>query len=110
MRNLRNGTNVSERIVWEFLRKQRTGHAFRRQYPVYEYVLDFYCPQTKVCVEVDGEQHSERRWQDERRDQFLESIGILTIRIPSQDIFDKTGKPLANWLERITRCCDERSV
>ena len=58
---------------------------FRRQHPIGPYALDFYCPELALCIEVDGEQHDPLR--DQQRDQYLEALGIKTIRIPSLALF-----------------------
>ncbi|MEA2552283.1 MAG: hypothetical protein QOJ65_459 [Fimbriimonadaceae bacterium] len=96
---------VSEKKLWSFLRHKRLGFLFRRQYPVGHYSLDFYCPEVKVCVEVDGPHHADREWKDAERDQYLEALGVLTIRIPSKDLFRPV---LEKWLELIERACKER--
>jgi len=109
VRRLRTDASVSEKLIWEFLRKDRTGFRFRRQHPIGPYVLDFYCPAALLCVEVDGEQHALRREADARRDEYLERLGILTIRIPSLGLYEKTGHSFSKWIEEITRLCQERT-
>lgn len=104
-RKLRNEPSTSERVMWELLRKNKTGHRFKRQVPIGPYILDFYCPASKVCVEVDGEQHADRQPQDKTRDQELAKLGILTIRIPSLDLFDENHTAYAPWIKQIQECC-----
>lgn len=86
--------SVSERVLWECLRKDKLG---------------FYCPEASLCVEVDGEQHAERRGQDARRDEWLGSRGVLTIRLPSLDLFEETGLVAPRWIALVQETCERRS-
>lgn len=57
-RVLRKNMPVAERLLWSRLRgKLIAGYKFRRQYSVESFVIDFYCPQAKLAIEVDGESH-----------------------------------------------------
>jgi very-short-patch-repair endonuclease len=83
-RLLRKVATPEERKLWQQLRNQKMGGLkFRRQHPCGSYVLDFYCIEKQVNIELDGKQHTdpEQRKQDEVRDEFLASQGITTIRI-----------------------------
>jgi len=108
-RKLRKEMAVSERVLWAFLRKKQTGFLFKTQVAVDVYVLDFYCPEAKLCVEVDGEQHAQRRGADAIRDRTLLDLGIATIRVPSLDLFEETSLEIGRRLEKITLLCEERS-
>lgn len=108
-RELRSEMGASERVLWERIRKEALGFRFKRQVPVGDYVLDFYCPEAALCVEVDGELHAERKHADAKRDTYLDAKRILTIRIPSMDLFDPRGLELTRWLERIQAECVTRS-
>lgn len=108
-RELRAEMGASERVLWERIRKEALGFRFKRQVPVGEYVLDFYCPEAALCVEVDGELHAERGPADASRDAFLDARRIKTMRIASMDLFDPRGLELTRWLERIQKECERRS-
>jgi very-short-patch-repair endonuclease len=99
---LRNEASVSEKWMWSFLRNNRLGCTFRRQYPVGPFTLDFYCPKHKLCVEVDGEQHFETMERDRERDLALAELGIRVIRVPSLDLFDEKRLAMTSWLQVIT--------
>ncbi len=89
-RTLRTEMSPPEGLLWNKLRgKQLGGLKFRRQHPVDPYVLDFYCAEVKLAVEVDGDLHMDegRAVQDNRRDRFLSERGIRTLRIPARDVF-----------------------
>ena len=100
--------SVSEKVFWGYIRKGKVGFKFRRQAPVLGFILDFYCPEANVCVEIDGEQHLEQVEYDRYRDNELAQAGIITIRIPSLDIFEQSPK-LGQWINLINRVCSERT-
>jgi very-short-patch-repair endonuclease len=57
-RALRNNATKAERILWEKLkRKGLLGYKFRRQHSVGKFIMDFYCPELQIAIEVDGESH-----------------------------------------------------
>ncbi len=56
-RKLRRDMSPPEVMVWVHLRARKDGTTFRRQHPVGPYVLDFYCPQARLAIEIDGEHH-----------------------------------------------------
>ncbi len=73
-RALRKEMSVSEKVAWVQLRNEKLGFKVRRQHPVGPYILDFYCPEAKVCVEIDGEQHQLRQESDARRDKAMSEL------------------------------------
>lgn len=85
-RRLRSESTPTETILWALLRDRRClGLKFRRQHPVGAFVLDFYCEELKVAIEVDGGIHDnpEQRARDEVRQQILEDLAIRFIRVPA---------------------------
>jgi len=100
--------SVSERVFWSFVRNERNGFKFRRQQNVGKYHLDFYCPSAKVCIEIDGEQHESQKEYDAQRDKDLEEFGIITLRFPSLQIFDKSPA-LGRFLHFVYETCCERT-
>jgi len=101
--------SVSEKTLWAFIRNKKLGFVFRTQHPIDKWVLDFYCPEAMLCVEVDGEQHALTGERDALRDSELAKIGILTLRIPSLDLFTPTGAEFSRWIRKIVRLCEKRS-
>jgi very-short-patch-repair endonuclease len=88
-RLLRKNLTDSERVLWSRLRgKQLSGVQFYRQKPLGDYIVDFYAPQAKLVVEVDGSQHLEGQQADEdrRRDKDLESVGLRVLRFNSREV------------------------
>ena len=88
-RKLRLSMTKTELLLWEKLKgKQLNGFRFRKQHPVYRYVLDFYCAEARLAIEIDGEVHSGKEDYDEFRDGVLKSLSIETLRIQSSEIED----------------------
>jgi very-short-patch-repair endonuclease len=56
-RELRRHMSLPEALLWRLLRRAPNGVAFRRQHPIGEYVVDFYCPAAKLAIEVDRAAH-----------------------------------------------------
>ncbi|GAW40499.1 hypothetical protein SH203_00897 [Brevundimonas sp. SH203] len=73
--------------MWVHLRRRALdGLKFRRQHPVGVYVLDFYCAEATLAIEVDGETHIDRGDHDARRTRWLERQEIAVIRIPAEQV------------------------
>ena len=88
-RALRRNATAAEKVVWDLLRGRRMlGLKFRRQQPVAGFVLDFYCSQARIGIELDGSVHESpdaQRW-DAGRDAALARHGIAVIRIKNEAI------------------------
>jgi very-short-patch-repair endonuclease len=99
-RILRRTMSLPEVLLWQQLRRQVTGRKWRKQHPVGPYSLDFYCDAEKLCLEVDGEAHSQgdRPARDAGRDTWLAARGIETLRIPVSEILANLEGVLA-WIE-----------
>ena len=85
-RALRREMTKPEVILWLALRGGQTGLRFRRQHPIGWYILDFYCADAALCVEVDGPVHNEKAEHDQRRTEWLNGQGIRVIRFSAEDI------------------------
>lgn len=73
--------------MWDVLKdREFLGLKFRRQYIIKGYILDFYCPELGLAVEIDGSVHEEQREADARRQEILEQAGIIFHRIPSDQV------------------------
>jgi very-short-patch-repair endonuclease len=89
-RELRARCTDAEAVLWFHLRDRRTcGFKFRRQHPCGPFILDFYCAEERLAVELDGGQHFETTAQayDERRTAFLQLHGIRVLRFSNDLIF-----------------------
>jgi very-short-patch-repair endonuclease len=85
---LRRKLTLPEGLLWRELRKRPAGLKFRRQHPAGRYVLDFFCAEAKLAVEVDGEAHArgDRPERDEKRDAWLRENGVRVLRIPAREV------------------------
>jgi very-short-patch-repair endonuclease len=94
---LRNNGTSAEAFLWNYLKgKQLKGRKFRRQFSVGNYILDFYCPAEKLCIELDGADHftSAGYEYDEERTAYLNHLGITVIRFENKTVFDATENVL----------------
>lgn len=87
-RTLRREMSAPEMTLWQVLRHRPGGLKFRRQHPSGPYVADFYCHETRLVIEVDGEAHSygDRPKRDASRDAWFIERGMTTLRIAATDI------------------------
>ena|ERR1019366_6812684 len=109
VRHLRKDSSISEAVVWDLIRNQKLGFKFKRQFPIGLYVLDFYCAEAQLALEIDGEQHSLTKGRDEKRDRWILEQGIETLLIPSLDFFEYTGSVGFRWLMTVQQICEVRS-
>ena len=102
-RNLRKAPTAIEKVLWRRLgRSQLGGHKVRRQQPIGPYIVDFYCSEKKLVIEVDGGQHGGER--DAARTAWLESRGYHVIRFWNNEALDGTE----GVLSRIDEALDAR--
>ena len=89
-RSLRRSMSLPEVVLWRELRTRPGGLKFRRQHASGPYVLDFFCSDARLAIEVDGEAHSRgnRPASDDARDAWFARSGIATIRIAAADVID----------------------
>jgi len=86
-RYLRKDQTPAEEKLWCLLRNRKfLGLKFRRQHVIEGFVVDFYCDECKLAIELDGKIHDHRKDYDELRDEALESEGINLVRIRNREI------------------------
>jgi very-short-patch-repair endonuclease len=86
-REMRVNLTIPEKVLWEKLKnKKLEGYRFRIQHPIHRYILDFYCHEKKLAIEIDGEIHKSRKDYDEYRDEYLKSAEITTLRFKNEDV------------------------
>ena len=96
-RELRRKMTEAEKILWSRIRnKQLKGKKFRRQYSIGGYILDFYCPEAKLAVEIDGPIHRQEISQkyDSARTKFLNALGVKVLRFTNEDILTRLDEVL----------------
>jgi len=88
-RKLRNNSTLSEVLLWNRIKnKSLMGYQFNRQKPLDRYIVDFYCKELKLVIEIDGASHNypEAYLSDEKRQNTLESMGLKFIRFHDIDL------------------------
>ena len=106
-RDLRKGMTSAEVVLWKMLSGRRLdGLKFRRQFGVGPYVLDFYCPELRLAIELDGAAHDtpEAIHYDRKRTAWLtEEFGIRVLRFRNEQVFETPD----SVIEEIRKVVDE---
>ena len=103
-RKLRRQMSPPEVYLWLRLRtRSETGFTIRRQHPIGSFILDFYCPEAHLAIEVDGAQHTydDAVVYDEKRDAWLLTKDIATLRIPAAYIMKDADSEAEGVIEFI---------
>jgi len=83
----------SEKILWnKLLRKRNLGFKFTRQKPIDRFIVDFYCSELSLAIEIDGGSHSNKKDRDNLRDKYLYACGIKTLRVSDKDVINDIEK------------------
>src|SRR3989338_2634466 len=86
-RKLRINQTDAEKKIWNHLRDRRfLGYKFRRQHPIGTYIVDFCCTEEKLIVELDGSQHLQQQFEDEKRRSELSKLGYRLLRFWDHDV------------------------
>lgn len=97
-RELRKAGNLSEVLFWNQVKnKQFKEYDFDRQKIIGNYIVDFYCGNCNVVIEIDGSSHDDKQEYDANRDAYLESLGLTVIHIPVEDIL-RNLETTMKWL------------
>ena len=86
-KSLRHNMTPAEAALWRVLKGNGVGYKFRRQQGIGTYVLDFYCPELRLCVELDGSSHDYKFEYDEERTRLLGEQGIRVIRFRNEQVW-----------------------
>ena len=106
-RDLRKNPTRAERVLWSHIRRKRLGVEFHRQVPIDRYIVDFYCHELKLAIEVDGITHNSERAvaRDRKRQKELESLGITVLRFYDHDVLEHLEAVLQAiilWIQRLS--------
>ncbi|SRR5690554_2532729 len=94
----RQAPTPAEAVLWEHVRnRQLAGLKFRRQVAFGCFVVDFYCAERRLVVEVDGPVHARQQAQDAARTAYLEDLGLRVLRVANDDVLAR----IDDVLERI---------
>ena len=98
-KEMRRAPTVAENRLWQRLRRRQLGRfRFRRQEPIGRYIVDFYCHQARLVVEVDGGIHERQREYDEVRTEWLEAHGYRVVRFTNEAVLERIEEVLTEIL------------
>ena len=99
-RRLRQSMSLPEVILWRVLRTRPDDFKFRRQHASGPYILDFFCSDARLAIEIDSEAHSrgDRPERDAVRDAYFAQAGIATLRIAARDVLSDVGAVVTHIL------------
>ena len=99
---MRNNSTLSEMLLWNHVKcKQMRGLDFDRQKPIDYYIVDFFCSELMLAIEIDGDSHDDKGGYDEARQQRLESLGVRFLRFDDLDIkrnMEGVLSEIENWI------------
>ena len=96
-KNMRSNATDAEHLMWQLLRAKRFMNLkFRRQHVVAPYIVDFYCHELGLVIELDGSQHGtdDAIEYDAERTKFLEALGLKVVRYWNHDVLNRTERVL----------------
>ena len=107
---LRKSETKAEKALWKEPSGKQQTFKFRRQHPIAQYIVDFYCHELKLVVEVDGgiHQKKENREYDQLRTEVLEGFGIMVVRFTNDEVLNLTGDVLKRIQLSIKRLQEEK--
>ena len=85
-RKLRKNSTLGEILLWQVIKSKKLGYEFHRQVPIDKYIVDFYCHELMVAIEVDGITHNDKYDLDQDRQRKLENLGIHFLRFQEKDV------------------------
>ena len=103
-KELRKSSTEAEKVLWKFLRNRNFHNMkFRRQHPISSYIVDFYCHEKNLVIEVDGGIHNltEEKENDQVRENDLKELGLKILRFKNEDIL----KNIDQVIKRIEKDC-----
>lgn len=102
-RGLRNNSTLAEVLLWNQIKSKKLhDYQFLRQKPLDKYIVDFFCYELMLAIEIDGESHINKIEEDQIRQQRLESLGIHFLRFSDHDVknnMDGVLKRIESWIE-----------
>ena len=102
-RKLRKDSTFTEILLWNNLKRgQVKGYDFDRQRPIDNYIVDFYCKDLRLAIEVDGESHYKNEERDEKKDKHLKELGVTVLRFDDMEVrhqLEKVVKKIEEWID-----------
>ncbi len=102
-RKLRKQGILSEVLLWNELKGKKLGYDFHRQKPLGEHVVDFYCADLDLVIEIDGISHADKYDEDIRRQKILEEFDLSFLRYDDKEVKNNLGSVVENIKEWISK-------
>ncbi len=104
-KELRQNLTPAEAILWNYLKNKKLGIKFRRQFIVSNFIIDFYCIELNLGIEVDGGIHLDviNQLNDQIREELLLQYGIKIIRFTNDEIYNDIDLVVLNIIEHIVK-------
>ncbi|HED38219.1 MAG TPA: DUF559 domain-containing protein [Ignavibacteria bacterium] len=103
-RYLRNNSTLSEVLLWKYLKgKLMCGFDFHRQKPLDNYIVDFFCNELLLAIEIDGDSHIGKEKYDKIRQKRLEGLGVKFLRFADLDVKKNMNgvlETIEDWIEQ----------
>ena len=101
---LRKNMTLSEVLLWNELKNKKIlGYDFDRQRPINNYIVDFYCKELKLAIEIDGDTHIFKYEDDDERQKVIEKLGVSFLRFEDVEVKNSMNNVLrviVDWIER----------
>ncbi len=101
-KELRHGETKEEKLLWANLRRKKLNFKFTRQYSVGPYILDFYCSEKRIAIELDGSQHRNDKEYDQQRDDYMLLNDIRVLRFWNREVNDNIDKVINKIVSELT--------
>lgn len=106
-RKLRKNMTMGEVLLWQEIRGKKLGYQFHRQIPILEYIVDFFCHELQLVIEIDGRSHdhSQTSEEDLERQGEIENLGICFLRFEERKVrknIEEVVKIIEDWIELST--------
>ena len=102
-RKLRNDSTFTEIMMWNYLKgEQMRGYDFDRQKPIDNFIVDFYCKDLRLAIEIDGESHYGNLERDIKKDRRLNELGVTVLRFDDMDVryqLDEVLEKIGKWID-----------
>ena len=83
---MRNNSTLSEVLLWRQIKGRKLEYEFHRQVPIDQFIVDFYCHELKLAIEIDGDSHNDKYDYDMNRQMKLQYLGVKFIRFFGVDV------------------------
>tara|TARA_R110000868_G_scaffold368532_1_gene631615 strand:+ start:489 stop:878 length:390 start_codon:yes stop_codon:yes gene_type:complete len=85
-RQLRKNSTLPEVLLWQNIKQRAYGVQFHRQVPMLDYIVDFYCHEIRLAIEIDGQSHDHNFLNDAKRQGEIEAYGVTFLRFSNEEV------------------------